>query len=499
MQLSRSARGHLLWLAHSQGLEAAGVNEVIGQGGLQAAARRRAGGFSLGMRQRLGIAAALLGDPPVLIFDEPFNGMDPEGIVWMRGFLRSLAGQGRAVLVSSHLMSELEGTADHLVIVGRGRVIADTPVAALLAAASGDRVTLRTANRPAAVTALGRAGAAVTAAGPGTLIVAGLAPARVVTVLSDPRRPVFRGGRAPGQPGAGLPGPHPGRGGIPGRGGTGGHPMSATTAPRRAPGHGPAPRDGFARVLHAEWTKFRTVRGWVIGIVAAAVVMDLLGLFAAGSARIACSNGAGGPVRTGAACVVPMPTGPGGQAVRDSFYFVHRPLTGNGSITVRVTSLTGRYGGNGSAPARPPAAGLGQGPSLPYRGLQPWSKAGIIIKQSTRAGSGYAALMVTGGHGVRMQYDYTQDLAGRGGLPSPADPRWLRLTRSGDTLTGYQSADGTHWTRVGAAHLAGLPATVRAPGCSRPRGPTASPRRASAGRAPRTAPARPPSPRTTSA
>ncbi len=185
LQPSRSARGHLLWLAHSQGLGARRVNEVIGQAGLQAAARRRAGGFSLGMRQRLGIAAALLGDPPVLIFDEPFNGMDPEGIVWMRGFLRSLAGQGRAVLVSSHLMSELEGTADHLVIVGRGRVIADTPVAALLAAASGDRVTLRTADEPAAVTALGRAGAAVTAAGPGTLIVAGLAPARVVTVLSD--------------------------------------------------------------------------------------------------------------------------------------------------------------------------------------------------------------------------------------------------------------------------------------------------------------------------
>ena len=89
-------------------------------------ARRKAGGFSLGMRQRLGIAAAMLGDPPVLILDEPFNGMDPEGIVWMRGFLRALAAQGRAVLVSSHLMSELQDTADHLVVVGRGRVIADT-------------------------------------------------------------------------------------------------------------------------------------------------------------------------------------------------------------------------------------------------------------------------------------------------------------------------------------------------------------------------------------
>ena len=121
-------RNHLLWLAHSQGLAARRVDEVIEQAGLPTAARRKAGGYSLGMRQRLGIAAAMLGDPPVLMFDEPFNGMDPEGIVWMRGFLRSLAAQGRAVLVSSHLMSELQDTADHLVVVGRGRVIADTSI-----------------------------------------------------------------------------------------------------------------------------------------------------------------------------------------------------------------------------------------------------------------------------------------------------------------------------------------------------------------------------------
>jgi ABC-2 type transport system ATP-binding protein len=134
LQPGRSARNHLLWLAHSQGLTANRVDAVIGQVGLQAAARRKAGGYSLGMRQRLGIAAALLGDPPVLMLDEPVNGMDPEGIVWMRGFLRSLAAQGRAVLVSSHLMSELQDTADHLVVVGRGRVIADTSVSELLAA-----------------------------------------------------------------------------------------------------------------------------------------------------------------------------------------------------------------------------------------------------------------------------------------------------------------------------------------------------------------------------
>jgi ABC-2 type transport system ATP-binding protein len=133
LQPSRRARNHLLWLAHSQGLTAKRVDAVIAQAGLEAVARRRAGGYSLGMRQRLGIAAALLGDPAVLMFDEPVNGMDPEGIIWMRGFLRSLAAQGRAVLVSSHLMGELEDTADHVVVVGRGRVIADTSVAELLA------------------------------------------------------------------------------------------------------------------------------------------------------------------------------------------------------------------------------------------------------------------------------------------------------------------------------------------------------------------------------
>ncbi|GAA4289205.1 hypothetical protein GCM10023178_77110 [Actinomadura luteofluorescens] len=112
---ARRARDHLLWLAHANGLPARRVDEVIGLTGLASAARRRAGGFSLGMRQRLGIAAALLGDPPVLMFDEPVNGLDPEGVAWIRGLLRSLAAEGRAVLVSSHLMGELEGGADHLV------------------------------------------------------------------------------------------------------------------------------------------------------------------------------------------------------------------------------------------------------------------------------------------------------------------------------------------------------------------------------------------------
>jgi ABC-2 type transport system ATP-binding protein len=184
LQPSRSARNHLLWLAHSQGLPATRVDEVIAVTGLGPAAKRKAGGYSLGMRQRLGIAAALLGDPPVLMLDEPFNGMDPEGIVWMRTFLRDKAREGRAVLVSSHLMSELEDTADHLVVVGRGKVIADASVAELIAAASGDRVTLRTPDRTQAMTVLGRAGGTVAATGADTVTVSGLTSAAVVALLT---------------------------------------------------------------------------------------------------------------------------------------------------------------------------------------------------------------------------------------------------------------------------------------------------------------------------
>ena len=184
LQPSRTARNHLLWLAHSQGLDGRRVDEVIERAGLNQVARRRAGGYSLGMRQRLGIAAALLGDPPVIMLDEPFNGLDPEDIVWMRGFLHGLAQAGRAVLVSSHLMSELQDTADHLVVVGRGQVIADTSVQDLIAQVSGDRLTLRSAAAGQAMAALTRAGAAVTVTGPGTLAVSGLAAERVVAQLA---------------------------------------------------------------------------------------------------------------------------------------------------------------------------------------------------------------------------------------------------------------------------------------------------------------------------
>ena len=184
LQPSRTGRNHLLWMARSQQLAAGRVDEVIELVGLASAARRKAGGYSLGMRQRLGIAAAMLGDPPVVILDEPFNGMDPEGTIWIRRFLRSLATEGRAVLVSSHLMSELQDMADQVVVVGRGKVIADASVADLLAAAAGDQVLLHTPKPAEATLALEHAGVEIAATDRGTLTVSGMGAQRVVEVLN---------------------------------------------------------------------------------------------------------------------------------------------------------------------------------------------------------------------------------------------------------------------------------------------------------------------------
>ncbi len=153
-----------------------------------------------------------------------------------------------------------------------------------------------------------------------------------------------------------------------------------------------------------------------------------------------------------------VPIGPGGEAVTDSFYFVHQPLDGDGSITARVTSLTG---GVVSGPAGPAGPGA-EAPALTAGAVQPWTKAGLIIKENTSQGSAYAAIMVTGEHGVRMQYDYTGDIAGPAWTASTASPQWLRLTRTGDTITGYASSDGTIWTKVGTARLNALPTSVPA-------------------------------------
>jgi ABC-2 type transport system ATP-binding protein len=157
----RSAYQHLRWLALSNGIPRPRVDEVLRQVGLASAARKHVGGFSLGMAQRLGIAAALLGDPPVLIFDEPVNGLDPEGVAWIRSTLKSLAAQGRTVFLSSHLMSEIAVTADRLVIIGRGRLIAETDVADFLAAGGDNHVRVRCTEAGALADLLAERGATV--------------------------------------------------------------------------------------------------------------------------------------------------------------------------------------------------------------------------------------------------------------------------------------------------------------------------------------------------
>ena len=219
-----------------------------------------------------------------------------------------------------------------------------------------------------------------------------------------------------------------------------------TIAPYRSPVQDR--RDGFPQLLHAEWTKLRTVRGWVIGMIVAILVTVVISLvFAFAVGNTSCQNGSG-KVQHGSACLSSLPTGPGGLPVADDFYFVHQPLAGNGSITVRVSSLAGPSG---------PLSGLN-----PTPGLMPWAKAGIIIKQNLSGGSAYAAMMVTGSNGVRMQWNYTGDTAGLPGAVSSASPRWLRLVRAGHTITGYDSADGAHWSQVGTVHLTALPSTVQA-------------------------------------
>jgi ABC-2 type transport system ATP-binding protein len=174
----RTAFHHLLALAAGNGNPRRRVDEVLADVGLEKAARRRAGTFSLGMRQRLGIAAALLGDPPVVVFDEPLNGLDPEGIVWIRRLMRRMAAQGRAVLMSSHLMSEMELTADHLIVIGRGKLIADMSMKEFIDANSEREVLVRS---PRAETLRGLLATAVDVRteDDGALVVTGLEAAEI--------------------------------------------------------------------------------------------------------------------------------------------------------------------------------------------------------------------------------------------------------------------------------------------------------------------------------
>ena len=170
----RSAYNHLLCLAQTNNLPKARVGEVLELVGLSEVARKRSKGFSLGMSQRLGIAATLLGDPQVLMFDEPVNGLDPEGILWIRNLMKALAVEGRTVFVSSHLMSEMENTADHLIVIGKGKLIADCTMAEFIARSSGAAVRVRTPSADQLVLALTDKGGTATTDGDGSLLVRGM-------------------------------------------------------------------------------------------------------------------------------------------------------------------------------------------------------------------------------------------------------------------------------------------------------------------------------------
>ena len=187
-------------------------------------------------------------------------------------------------------------------------------------------------------------------------------------------------------------------------------------------------------LLRSEWTKFRSVRGWMIGIILAPLVTIGFGALTGSASQC----GYQFPLANGQMVSGPCsaPTGPDGELVKDQFYLTHQTLTGDGSITARMTGLTSSA-------------------------LQPWAKAGIIIKANTVPGSAYAAMMLTGAHGARFEWNYVNDAAGTPGTVSAQSPRWLRLTRTGDVVTGYEAADGARWTEVGTATLAGLPSSVQ--------------------------------------
>jgi len=219
--------------------------------------------------------------------------------------------------------------------------------------------------------------------------------------------------------------------------------MSSLTEPSRS-------SRSFRAALRAEWTKFRTVRGWMIGLVFAALMVVLFTFLQANGKHTGyCTTPNPSSCVNGHQYV---PSGPDGEAVADTYELVAKQLTGDGTITARITSLVGRIW---AGPAN-------EAPSLAdtESGLTSWAKAGLLITPSTRQGSSYAAVMTTGGHGVRFQYDYTNDQAGLPGSISGTAPRWLRLTRTGNVITGYDSSDGTHWHTVGSAQLAHLPTTV---------------------------------------
>ena len=181
----RSAHNHLCCIAKSNGIGKQRVAEVLGMTGLEGVAGKRVGGFSLGMKQRLGIAAALLGDPPVLMFDEPVNGLDPEGIAWIRRFMQARAAEGRTVFVSSHLMSEMALTASHVVVIGRGRLIADVPISDFVRSGSGGDVLVRSPRGTDLAAILTAAGGNVMPEPDGGLSVTGLDAPSIAEIAAE--------------------------------------------------------------------------------------------------------------------------------------------------------------------------------------------------------------------------------------------------------------------------------------------------------------------------
>ncbi len=202
----------------------------------------------------------------------------------------------------------------------------------------------------------------------------------------------------------------------------------------------------IAQLLRAEYTNFRRVRSWMISLCAVVVVFVLLSFVVA-----LASHGS----------TTAVPTGPGGEAVTDTYMFVHQPLAGDGTLTARVVSLSGAYISTNTPDYTVEASSNSQLGSQLQPGLAPWAKAGILLEPDTNQGTDYAAVMVTGSHGVQMQYNYTHDSPGPTGPVGPSSPRWLRLSRVGDSITGYDSTDGVHWTQIGTARLTGLPHMIQ--------------------------------------
>ena len=284
----RSARNHLLFLAQTQGLPASRVEEMLALVGLQEVADKRAGGFSLGMSQRLGVAVAMLGNPEILLLDEPVNGLDPEGVLWIRNLMKRLAAEGRTVLVSSHLMNEMAVTADHLIVIGRGKLITEASTEDVIARSTDKSVRVRTPGADRLAEMIAAAGGKVVRGGAesgaengaGLLTVTGLEAPRIgelaasasivlheLTPLASLEGAFMELTSGSVEFGAAKTGGGPGRGGE--------HPMTATApvTPARGPADPAAGRHaGFAGLLRAEWTKIRSVRSTVWTLVIFVVV-----------------------------------------------------------------------------------------------------------------------------------------------------------------------------------------------------------------------------------